>query len=155
METMVYMGLRAIFDDIFKVIVSATASGTYSRMWGKTYHQLCQTMFIMASIHYRSGRVLICGWTMLCKWGHPVATLPVAKVTIRHIHVVTEILRNITPSLGTNPLCRVSIPTTSRTDSPKGTRLSGFDLTHIITAPGVRGFNRQGVEHVVRYAPGC
>eukprot|EP00965_Chrysotila_dentata_P005507 181094-Pleurochrysis_carterae.AAC.2 len=23
-------------------------------------------------------------WTMMCKWGHPVATLPVTKGTIRH-----------------------------------------------------------------------
>eukprot|EP00965_Chrysotila_dentata_P255879 6212366-Pleurochrysis_carterae.AAC.1 len=47
METIVYMGLRAILR--------------------------CSTA--MASLHYRSGRVLIFGWTMMCKWDHPVATL--------------------------------------------------------------------------------
>eukprot|EP00965_Chrysotila_dentata_P228679 6196744-Pleurochrysis_carterae.AAC.1 len=30
----------------------------------------------MASLHYRSGRVLTFGWTMMYKWGHPVSTLP-------------------------------------------------------------------------------
>eukprot|EP00965_Chrysotila_dentata_P262695 6214645-Pleurochrysis_carterae.AAC.2 len=33
------------------------------------------------------------GWTMLCKWGHPVATLPVTNETICHIRKMTEILR--------------------------------------------------------------
>ena len=75
-------------------------------------------MFIMASLHYRSGRILMYGWTMSNKWGHPVATLPVTNGTIRHIRRMTEILRIITPSPGTNQLCRVPIPTTSRTNSP-------------------------------------
>eukprot|EP00965_Chrysotila_dentata_P248150 6208181-Pleurochrysis_carterae.AAC.3 len=30
----------------------------------------------LASLHYRSGRILTFGWTMTCKWGHAVATLP-------------------------------------------------------------------------------
>eukprot|EP00965_Chrysotila_dentata_P123255 4073846-Pleurochrysis_carterae.AAC.2 len=30
---------------------------------------------------------------MLCKWGHPVATLAVTNGTIRHIHRITEILQ--------------------------------------------------------------
>eukprot|EP00965_Chrysotila_dentata_P211376 6186432-Pleurochrysis_carterae.AAC.1 len=32
-------------------------------------------MFIVASLHYRSARVSIFGWTMKYKWGKPVATL--------------------------------------------------------------------------------
>eukprot|EP00965_Chrysotila_dentata_P011808 387442-Pleurochrysis_carterae.AAC.1 len=38
--------------------------------------QHIQTMFIVASLHYRSGSILVRGWTMMYKWGHPVATLP-------------------------------------------------------------------------------
>eukprot|EP00965_Chrysotila_dentata_P254586 6211928-Pleurochrysis_carterae.AAC.3 len=31
------------------------------------------------------GRTLMYGWTVLCKWGHPVVvTLPVTNGTIRH-----------------------------------------------------------------------
>eukprot|EP00965_Chrysotila_dentata_P108298 3577042-Pleurochrysis_carterae.AAC.1 len=30
------------------------------------------------------------GWTMLCKWGHPVATLPVTDGIIRHTRRMTE-----------------------------------------------------------------
>eukprot|EP00965_Chrysotila_dentata_P035836 1192347-Pleurochrysis_carterae.AAC.1 len=33
------------------------------------------------------------GWTMLCKWGNPVATLPMTNGTIRHTRRKTEILR--------------------------------------------------------------
>eukprot|EP00965_Chrysotila_dentata_P149082 4923730-Pleurochrysis_carterae.AAC.14 len=33
-------------------------------------------MFIVASLHYRSDRILLIGWTMRYKWGHAVATLP-------------------------------------------------------------------------------
>eukprot|EP00965_Chrysotila_dentata_P051998 1725922-Pleurochrysis_carterae.AAC.1 len=33
-------------------------------------------MFIVASLHHWSSRISIYGWTMTCKWGHPVATLP-------------------------------------------------------------------------------
>eukprot|EP00965_Chrysotila_dentata_P252755 6210856-Pleurochrysis_carterae.AAC.1 len=33
-------------------------------------------MFIVASLHCRSGTISIFGWTMTCKLGHPVATLP-------------------------------------------------------------------------------
>eukprot|EP00965_Chrysotila_dentata_P135123 4468058-Pleurochrysis_carterae.AAC.1 len=58
------------------------------------------------------------GWTMLYKWGHPVATLQMTNGTIRHNRRMTEILQIIAPSPGTNPLCRVPIPTTSRTNSP-------------------------------------
>eukprot|EP00965_Chrysotila_dentata_P124103 4101718-Pleurochrysis_carterae.AAC.1 len=50
-------------------------------------------MFIVASLYYRSSRILIYGWTMSYKWGHPVATLPVTNVTIRHTRRMTEILR--------------------------------------------------------------
>eukprot|EP00965_Chrysotila_dentata_P228698 6196756-Pleurochrysis_carterae.AAC.3 len=35
----------------------------------------------------------MCGWTMLCKLGHPVNTLPVTNGTIRHTRRMTEILR--------------------------------------------------------------
>eukprot|EP00965_Chrysotila_dentata_P222448 6192978-Pleurochrysis_carterae.AAC.1 len=39
-------------------------------------------MLIVASLHYRSGRILMYGWTMMCKWGHPVpvATLPATNM---------------------------------------------------------------------------
>eukprot|EP00965_Chrysotila_dentata_P256593 6212591-Pleurochrysis_carterae.AAC.2 len=50
-------------------------------------------MFIVASLHYPSGRVLRHGWTMSYKWGHPVATLPVTNGTIRHTRRMPEILR--------------------------------------------------------------
>eukprot|EP00965_Chrysotila_dentata_P038478 1278551-Pleurochrysis_carterae.AAC.1 len=33
-------------------------------------------MFIVASPHYRLGGISRFGWTMTCKWGHPVATFP-------------------------------------------------------------------------------
>eukprot|EP00965_Chrysotila_dentata_P241844 6204530-Pleurochrysis_carterae.AAC.1 len=33
-------------------------------------------MFIVASLHYRSSRIFRFGWTMTCKWGRPVDTLP-------------------------------------------------------------------------------
>eukprot|EP00965_Chrysotila_dentata_P146507 4837096-Pleurochrysis_carterae.AAC.1 len=39
-------------------------------------------MAIVASLHYRLGRILMYGWTMPYKWGHPVATLPVTNGTI-------------------------------------------------------------------------
>eukprot|EP00965_Chrysotila_dentata_P185932 6139011-Pleurochrysis_carterae.AAC.1 len=48
---------------------------------------------------------------MSYKWGHPVATLPITYGTIRHIRRMTEILQIITPFPGTNPICRVLIPT--------------------------------------------
>eukprot|EP00965_Chrysotila_dentata_P263459 6214835-Pleurochrysis_carterae.AAC.2 len=51
------------------------------------------TMFIVASLHYRPGRILMYGWTMSYKWGHPVATLPVTNGTIPHTRRMTEILR--------------------------------------------------------------
>eukprot|EP00965_Chrysotila_dentata_P161328 5327484-Pleurochrysis_carterae.AAC.1 len=54
METMLCMGLCAISEVVMKVVVSATAS------------RAC------------SCKVLVFGWTMLCKWGHPVATLPLS-----------------------------------------------------------------------------
>eukprot|EP00965_Chrysotila_dentata_P245649 6206687-Pleurochrysis_carterae.AAC.3 len=47
-------------------------------------------MFIVASLHYCSGRILTNGWTMLCKGAIPS---PVMNGTIRHIRRVTEILR--------------------------------------------------------------
>eukprot|EP00965_Chrysotila_dentata_P084325 2784717-Pleurochrysis_carterae.AAC.1 len=67
METMNFMGLRAIFRD----------STGRSRL--------------LASLHYRSSRILIIGWTMSYKWAHPVATLPVTNGTIRHSCRLTEI----------------------------------------------------------------
>eukprot|EP00965_Chrysotila_dentata_P084278 2783164-Pleurochrysis_carterae.AAC.3 len=48
---------------------------------------------IVASLYYRSGRILMYGWTIPYKWGHPVATLPVTNKTIRHIRRITGILR--------------------------------------------------------------
>eukprot|EP00965_Chrysotila_dentata_P122337 4043955-Pleurochrysis_carterae.AAC.1 len=57
------------------------------------------------------------GWTMLFKWGHPVATFPVMNRSIRHIRKMMVILRIITSSPGTNPICRVPISATSRTNS--------------------------------------
>eukprot|EP00965_Chrysotila_dentata_P206550 6183595-Pleurochrysis_carterae.AAC.3 len=33
-------------------------------------------MFAVASLHCRSGRILLFGWTILYKRGHPVASLP-------------------------------------------------------------------------------
>eukprot|EP00965_Chrysotila_dentata_P048366 1604432-Pleurochrysis_carterae.AAC.1 len=33
-------------------------------------------MFIVASLHHSSSRILVFGWTMMYMWGHPVATLP-------------------------------------------------------------------------------
>eukprot|EP00965_Chrysotila_dentata_P239214 6202970-Pleurochrysis_carterae.AAC.1 len=63
-------------------------------------------MFLVASLHYRSGRILMYGWTMLYKWGHPVVTLPATNGTIRYTRRMTEIMRIITPSSGTNPICR-------------------------------------------------
>eukprot|EP00965_Chrysotila_dentata_P094156 3112350-Pleurochrysis_carterae.AAC.1 len=76
-------------------------------------------MFITASLHYRSDNtILMYGWTMPCKWGHPVATLPVKNGTIRQIRRMTEILRIITPSPGTIPVCRVPILTTSGPTGP-------------------------------------
>eukprot|EP00965_Chrysotila_dentata_P257682 6212969-Pleurochrysis_carterae.AAC.4 len=30
----------------------------------------------VAAFHHRSGSILVCGWTMMNKFGHPVATLP-------------------------------------------------------------------------------
>eukprot|EP00965_Chrysotila_dentata_P097728 3231239-Pleurochrysis_carterae.AAC.1 len=75
-------------------------------------------MFIEAFLHYRSSRIFSYGWTISNKWCHPVATLPGMNGTIHHIRSLSEILRIIAPSPGTNPLCRVLIPTTSRTNSP-------------------------------------
>eukprot|EP00965_Chrysotila_dentata_P145560 4808382-Pleurochrysis_carterae.AAC.1 len=60
METMVYMGLRAIWDAVLKPVVSATPSGTRS----------------LASLHYRSDRISLFGWTMTYKLCHLVGTLP-------------------------------------------------------------------------------
>eukprot|EP00965_Chrysotila_dentata_P022306 737670-Pleurochrysis_carterae.AAC.2 len=72
-------------------------------------------MFIVASLHYRSGRLLMYGWVIPYKWGHPVATLRVTNGTIRHTRRMTEILRIIiTPSPGTNLICRVLIRLTHR-----------------------------------------
>eukprot|EP00965_Chrysotila_dentata_P222253 6192853-Pleurochrysis_carterae.AAC.1 len=48
-------------------------------------------------------------WTVPYKWGHPAATFPVTNGTIRHTHRMTEILRLVTPSPGTSPICRVPI----------------------------------------------
>eukprot|EP00965_Chrysotila_dentata_P200851 6180214-Pleurochrysis_carterae.AAC.2 len=45
------------------------------------------------SLHDRPGRILVNGWTMLCKWGHPVATYPVTNVDLHHTRRMTEILR--------------------------------------------------------------
>eukprot|EP00965_Chrysotila_dentata_P199090 6179173-Pleurochrysis_carterae.AAC.2 len=67
METMIHMGLRAISVSVLKVVVSAAAIGA------------C--------------RILVGGWTMMFKWGHPVATLPVTNGTIIHIHRITKVLR--------------------------------------------------------------
>eukprot|EP00965_Chrysotila_dentata_P005715 188151-Pleurochrysis_carterae.AAC.2 len=50
-------------------------------------------MFIVASLYYGSGRILMYGWTLSYKWGHPVATFPVTNGTIRHIRRMTDILR--------------------------------------------------------------
>eukprot|EP00965_Chrysotila_dentata_P124009 4099030-Pleurochrysis_carterae.AAC.1 len=58
------------------------------------------------------------GWTVPYKWGHPVAIFPVTNGTIRHTRRMTEILRIITPFPGTNPICRVPIPITLRTNCP-------------------------------------
>eukprot|EP00965_Chrysotila_dentata_P243217 6205302-Pleurochrysis_carterae.AAC.1 len=37
-------------------------------------------MFIVASLHHRTGRS-VDGWTTMYKWGHPVATLPATNGT--------------------------------------------------------------------------
>eukprot|EP00965_Chrysotila_dentata_P057638 1911161-Pleurochrysis_carterae.AAC.1 len=42
-----------------------------------------KTLFIVASLHCRAGRMLMCGWSMLCKWGYHVGPLPVTTGTIR------------------------------------------------------------------------
>eukprot|EP00965_Chrysotila_dentata_P052443 1739734-Pleurochrysis_carterae.AAC.1 len=39
------------------------------------------------------------GWTIMCKWGHPVATLPVTNGIVRHNRRVTKILRITVHSL--------------------------------------------------------
>eukprot|EP00965_Chrysotila_dentata_P113086 3736449-Pleurochrysis_carterae.AAC.1 len=67
------------------------------------YYPIYQTMVIVASLHCRSGKILMYGWTMSYKWGHPVTTLPVTKGTIRHTHRMTEILRI---KAATNPCIR-------------------------------------------------
>eukprot|EP00965_Chrysotila_dentata_P080025 2639420-Pleurochrysis_carterae.AAC.3 len=36
-------------------------------------------MFIVAPLYYRSGRIANFGWTTICKWVHPIATLPSDK----------------------------------------------------------------------------
>eukprot|EP00965_Chrysotila_dentata_P097116 3209934-Pleurochrysis_carterae.AAC.2 len=59
-------------------------------------------MFVVASLHYRSSRILMYGWTMSYKWGHPIATLAVTNGTIRQTHRMKEIMRIITPSPDTN-----------------------------------------------------
>eukprot|EP00965_Chrysotila_dentata_P139517 4612860-Pleurochrysis_carterae.AAC.5 len=43
---------------------------------GATEYYSNSTVCIVASLRYRSGRILIFGWTMMYKWGHPAATLP-------------------------------------------------------------------------------
>eukprot|EP00965_Chrysotila_dentata_P046577 1547421-Pleurochrysis_carterae.AAC.1 len=62
-KTIVYMGVRAVLGCSLEAVASATS------------RELIHTMFIVASLHYRSGRISIFGWTMTCKWGHPVANL--------------------------------------------------------------------------------
>eukprot|EP00965_Chrysotila_dentata_P154886 5118284-Pleurochrysis_carterae.AAC.1 len=54
-------------------------------------------MFIVASLHYHLGGILMYGWTMPWKWGNPVATLLVTNKTIRNTRRMTEVPRiNIT-----------------------------------------------------------
>eukprot|EP00965_Chrysotila_dentata_P228842 6196832-Pleurochrysis_carterae.AAC.3 len=112
----------------------------------------------MASLHYRSGSIFVSGWTMMYKWGHPVATLPNEKADNTSILQNDVNSANHYPFPGHEPTmpgfdpdhlahqqphnkskksCRVSIPTT-RSHPPKFTIL---DL--------------QDVEHGVQRAPGC
>eukprot|EP00965_Chrysotila_dentata_P086608 2859653-Pleurochrysis_carterae.AAC.1 len=66
-KTIVYLRLRAILGR------SAGSSRICNSECGM---ELVHTMFIVASLHYRSGGILVFGWTMMYKWGNPVATLP-------------------------------------------------------------------------------
>eukprot|EP00965_Chrysotila_dentata_P171741 5667568-Pleurochrysis_carterae.AAC.1 len=43
-------------------------------LWHNTQYN--QTELIVVSLHYRSGRVSIFGWTTMYEWGQLVATLP-------------------------------------------------------------------------------
>eukprot|EP00965_Chrysotila_dentata_P149209 4927651-Pleurochrysis_carterae.AAC.1 len=56
MEAMIYMGLHAIFDDVLKVVASATVSGTCPLNFAllRLITHTGQTMFIVASLDYRS-----------------------------------------------------------------------------------------------------
>eukprot|EP00965_Chrysotila_dentata_P073800 2437846-Pleurochrysis_carterae.AAC.3 len=70
---------------IVVLVVSATLCRTCSHILG--YYSMIPTniqiIIIMASLHDRSGRLLIIGRTMMYKWGHPVVTLLATNGPIR------------------------------------------------------------------------
>eukprot|EP00965_Chrysotila_dentata_P253894 6211494-Pleurochrysis_carterae.AAC.4 len=60
-KTIVYMGLRAMIGR------SIGSSRNYLQL------RMQLTIFIVASLHHRSGSILVFGWTVTYKWGHLVA----------------------------------------------------------------------------------
>eukprot|EP00965_Chrysotila_dentata_P198142 6178615-Pleurochrysis_carterae.AAC.2 len=79
-------------------------------------------MLIVASLHYRSSRMLMFGWTMSYKRGHPVATLQMTNGTIRHPRRLTEILRiNVVKAFTQAMLSDADLYTVSRWKVSKST----------------------------------
>eukprot|EP00965_Chrysotila_dentata_P225615 6194876-Pleurochrysis_carterae.AAC.1 len=76
-KNMVYMGLRAILG------CSTGSSRLCNSKWNLFMYidilwhttQYIQTMFIVASLHYRSGSILAFGWAIMYEWCRSVATL--------------------------------------------------------------------------------
>eukprot|EP00965_Chrysotila_dentata_P052678 1747815-Pleurochrysis_carterae.AAC.6 len=95
----------------------------------------------------------MCGWTMLCKWGHHVATFPVMNGTLRHTCRMTEIPQIIIRS----PRARILYagfryqPPRAPT-APCSKKLPGSDPNHQIIALGVI-LDLKDVEHVGRCTP--
>eukprot|EP00965_Chrysotila_dentata_P190351 6173833-Pleurochrysis_carterae.AAC.1 len=122
METIAYMGIRAISDVVLKVVASATS---------------CRTC---------SCRIPIFGWTMTCKWGHPVATLPSDEGDYTSLCGGTKILQIITPSPGTNQQLRVHSLTTFAPTVQVTQDLPGVDPNYQITAPKVQNLGLLAAE---------
>eukprot|EP00965_Chrysotila_dentata_P258960 6213409-Pleurochrysis_carterae.AAC.1 len=95
METMFHMGLPPYLD------VEIGDHGLY----GAPPHMLEVVLEVVVSATASracSCGIIVQGWTMSYKWGHPVATLPVTNGTIRHIRRVTEMLRSVPAQLYLN-----------------------------------------------------
>eukprot|EP00965_Chrysotila_dentata_P228511 6196643-Pleurochrysis_carterae.AAC.1 len=78
---MIIWGSAPYYDVVLQVVIFATPSRTCSHVLKYYDIMFVPTMLMVAFLHNRSGKILIFGWTMSCKWG--VATFPTTNGTIR------------------------------------------------------------------------